>query len=190
MFSEAVESSIFKGVRSDNVSSFLDEAMPGLTAKVFRTYHATKVVDESLKASKLSPDDPDFVKKYVTKKANLEAAKMCNHKKKTPKNWQNSLIKMETRLKALKAKKREIRAKKTRKKETKIKRLEKAEERIKKLTTRIELKKTTKEYNLNTSLKSYIDPRVYYAWSKKVKYDWRLCYSKTLQRKFQWVESN
>jgi DNA topoisomerase-1 len=190
MFSEAAESSIFKGVRSDNVSSFLDEAMPGLTAKVFRTYHATKVVDESLKASKLSADDPDFMKKYVAKKANLEAAKTCNHKKKTPKNWQNSLNKMETRLKTLKAKKREIRAKKTRKKETKIKRLEKAEERIKKLTTRIELKKTTKEYNLNTSLKSYIDPRVYYVWSKKVKYDWRLCYSKTLQRKFQWVESN
>jgi DNA topoisomerase-1 len=189
-FSEVAESSIFKGVRSDNVSSFLDEAMPGLTAKVFRTYHATKVVDESLKASKLTSDDPDFMKKYVAKKANLEAAKTCNHKKKTPKNWKKSLIKMETRLKTLKAKKREIRAKKTRKKETKIKRLAKADERIKKLTTRIELKKTTKEYNLNTSLKSYIDPRVYYAWSKKMRYDWRLCYSKTLQRKFQWVEYN
>jgi mRNA-degrading endonuclease YafQ of YafQ-DinJ toxin-antitoxin module len=99
-------------------------------------------------------------------------------------------MKMEARLTKLKAKKREIRAKKTRKKETKIKRLAKAEERIKKLTTQIKLKKTTKEYNLNTSLKSYIDPRVYYAWSKKVGYDWRLCYSKTLQRKFQWVETN
>jgi DNA topoisomerase-1 len=189
-FSATAKSSIFKGVRSDNVSSFLDEAMPGLTAKVFRTYHATKVVEESLKASKLSADDPDFMKKYVAKKANLEAAKTCNHKKKIPKNWKNSLMKMELRLKTLKKKKRVIRAKKTRKKETKIKRLKKAEERIKKLKTRIELKKTTKEYNLNTSLKSYIDPRVYYAWSKKTGYDWRLCYSKTLQRKFQWVEAN
>jgi DNA topoisomerase-1 len=190
MFSDAAESSIFKGVRSDNVSNFLDEAMPGLTAKVFRTYHATKVVDESLKASKLSADDPDFMKKYVAKRANLEAAKTSNHKKKISKNWQNSLMKMETRLTKLKAKKREIRAKKTRKKETKIKRLAKAEERIKKLKTQIKLKKTTKEYNLNTSLKSYIDPRIYYKWSKKVGYDWRLCYSKALQRKFQWVESN
>jgi len=189
-FSATGESSIFKGVRSDNVSSFLDEAMPGLTAKVFRTYHATKVVDESLKASKLSVDSPDFMKKYVVKRANLAAAKTCNHKKKTSKNWKNSLLKMELRLKTLKKKKREIRAKKTRKKETKIKRLKKAEERIKKLTTRIDLKKTTKEYNLNTSLKSYIDPRVYYAWSKKTGYDWRLCYSKTLQRKFQWVEAD
>jgi DNA topoisomerase-1 len=99
-------------------------------------------------------------------------------------------MKMETRLTKLKTKKREVRAKKTRKKETKIKRLAKAEERIKKLTTQIKLKKMTKEYNLNTSLKSYIDPRVYYAWSKKVGYDWRLCYSRTLQRKFQWVETN
>ncbi|MEM2102393.1 MAG: DNA topoisomerase I, partial [Candidatus Bathyarchaeia archaeon] len=47
----------------------------------------------------------------------------------------------------------------------------------------------TKEYNLRTSLKSYIDPRVYYRWGKKVDFDWKLYYPKTLQRKFSWVES-
>lgn len=182
-------SSMFKGVRSENVSSFLGEAMPGLTAKVFRTYHATKIVDESLRKADFSEEDQDYLKKYAATMANLEAARACNHKKKVPKNWRNSLIRMEERLKKLSEKKGEIRAKKTGKKETKVRRLEKAEERIRELRTRIETKKATKEYNLNTSLKSYIDPRIYYEWSKRVGYDWRLCYTKTLQRKFQWVES-
>lgn len=189
-FSADAESAIFKGVRSDNVSSFLGEAMPGLTAKVFRTYHASQVVDESLKTSNISRDDPAFLKKHAAKMANLEAAKTCNHKKKAPKNWETSLKKMAERLNRLKEKRQEIRVKKTRKEETKMRRLKKAEERVMKLETRIELKKATKEYNLNTALKSYIDPRIYYKWGKKVEYDWRLCYSKALQRKYQWVESS
>jgi DNA topoisomerase-1 len=189
-FSADAESAIFKGVRSDNVSGFLSEVMPGLTAKVFRTYHASKVVEESLKASKISRDDPTFMKMHTAKMANLEAAKTCNHKKKAPKNWETSLTKMGDRLTKLKARREEIRVTKTRKEETKIRRLKKADERIKKLETRIELKKATKEYNLNTALKSYIDPRIYYHWGKQVEYDWQLCYSKALQRKYQWVETS
>lgn len=188
--SAEAESSIFKGVRSDNVSGFLDEAMPGLTAKVFRTYHATRIVDESLNKTSLSGDAPEFLKKYVATMANLEAAKACNHKKKVPKNWKNSLTRMEERLRKLREKKREIKAKKTGKKETKAQRLERVEERMREIETRIETKKATKEYNLNTSLKSYIDPRAYYEWGKRVEYDWKRYYSKTLQRKFQWVEAS
>ena len=47
----------------------------------------------------------------------------------------------------------------------------------------------TKDYNLNTSLKSYIDPRIYFDWAEKVDYDWTSFYSKTLQKKFSWLES-
>jgi DNA topoisomerase-1 len=188
-FSAAVKSAIFKGVRSDNVSSFLDEVMPGLTAKVFRTYHATQIVEGSLRSAKATSQDPDFVKKHAAKMANLEAAKACNHKKKISTNWPASLLKMKTRLKKLRVRKREIRAQNTRKKETKIRRLHKINERIKKLRLQIKLKEATKEYNLNTSLKSYIDPRTYYRWSETVEYDWRLIYSKSLQRKYRWIET-
>jgi DNA topoisomerase-1 len=187
-FSSTAKSAIFKGVRSENVSNFLDEVMSGLTAKVFRTYHATQIVDKSLRTAKVTPQDPDFVKKYVAKMANLEAAKACNHKKKISKNWRASFLKMKTRLKRLRARKRQIRAQKTRNKETKIRRLRKIDERINKLRLQIKLKAATKEYNLNTSLKSYIDPRTYYRWSESIKYDWRQIYSKSLQRKFCWVE--
>jgi hypothetical protein len=69
-----------------------------------------------------------------------------------------------------------------------MKMTEKEEENIKKLELKIETMKETKYYNLNTSLKSYIDPRIYWEWSKKVNFDWKKYYPKTLQRKFSWIE--
>jgi len=166
------KSPIFKGVRSQNVSQFLDEAMAGLTAKVFRTYHASKVVRDYLSKAEVSRDDPEYVKKITATLANLEAAITCNHKKKPPKNWRESLAKRMETLERLKAKK-----------------TEKSKEAVKALNLKIKVMKKTKDYNLRTSLKSYIDPRVYYNWGKEIDYDWKLYYPKTLQKKFSWIET-
>jgi DNA topoisomerase-1 len=57
-----------------------------------------------------------------------------------------------------------------------------------KLQADYDIAKTTRAWNLGTSLKSYIHPRVVYDWCRKVDMDWRSVYSKTLQRKFTWVE--
>ena len=111
---------IFKGVRSDNVSAFLDESVPGLSAKVFRTYHATKIVKGELRKANVSKESHELEKKYVATIANLEAAKACNHKKKIPKNWRETLNRMRQRLKGYKEKRNEIRANITRKRSTKI----------------------------------------------------------------------
>ena len=105
--------------------------------------------------------------------ANLEAAIICNHKRKLPKNWENSLAKKMERLKVLQTRK-----------------TKKSAEAVKAAKIRIKTMKATREYNLGTSLRSYIDPRLYYRWGKKVDFDWKLYYSKTLQRKFSWVEKN
>ncbi|MDI6847836.1 MAG: hypothetical protein QMD23_06910 [Candidatus Bathyarchaeia archaeon] len=59
---------------------------------------------------------------------------------------------------------------------------------IDKLKLRIETQKETRDYNLATSLKSYIDPRIYCEWGKQVDYDWRRYYPETLRRKFSWIE--
>lgn len=170
-FMAEAKSAIFAGVRSSNVSQFLDEILPGLTAKVFRTYHATKVVENYLDKSETTEDDPDYVKKTTAKLANLEAAIVSNHKKQVSKSYKSSLEKKKERLKKLKQKK-----------------TEKAKEKVKEVKAQIDLMKKSKDYNLTTSLKSYIDPRVYYKWFKEVDYDWRKYYSKSLQRKFSWVE--
>ena len=59
---------------------------------------------------------------------------------------------------------------------------------IEKATLQIEAKELTRDYNLGTSLKSYVDPRVYYEWGRDVEYDWRNYYSSMLEKKFSWVD--
>ncbi|MEM2915380.1 MAG: hypothetical protein QXH91_08305 [Candidatus Bathyarchaeia archaeon] len=71
----------------------------------------------------------------------------------------------------------------------KAQKTKKSKEAIEELKLKIQIAKKTKDYNLRTSLKSYIDPRVYYNWGLKVDYDWKLYYPKTLQKKFSWVET-
>jgi len=126
-------SSIFEGVRSDRVNEFLGEVVPGLSAKVFRTYHASMVVGEYLKTAKVSKDDPGYVKKNVATMANLEAAIVCNHKRKLPKNWENSLAKKMGHLKVLQARK-----------------TKKSAEAVKAAKMRISTMKATRDYNLGT----------------------------------------
>jgi len=170
-FIAEAKSSIFNGVRSENISLFLSEVMPGLTAKVFRTYHASKVVREFLESAEVSKSDPDYEKKNVATMANLQAAIECNHKRKLPKKWRESLMKKEERL-------RKLRSQKTKR----------SKEALKMLEVKIKTMRATRDYNLGTSLKSYIDPRIYYRWGRKVNFDWKLYYPKTLQRKFSWVD--
>ncbi len=160
------DAQIFEGVNSTHVNAFLSGIVPGLSAKVFRTYHATRTVEEALK-SKDVRSAPDLDKLYFAKEANLAAAKYCNHKRTPPKTWEESLKKKEQKLEEYRAKGKEAMAQKTQKD--------------------IELTKETKEYNLNTSMKNYIDPRIYKAWCDFVGLDWEKLYSKSLQRKFSWV---
>lgn len=178
-FIGSANSSVFSGVNSSNAKAFLEEVAKGFSPKVFRTYHATKAVSDTLSRSEVKADDPLYVKKFEATMANLEAAKECNHKRTLPKNWEQSLARMEERLRALRGKEEAGKTGKHR---------ERMLERVKELEMRIQLRKETRDYNLNTSLKSYIDPRVYYRWGRKVDFDWRDYYSKTLQKKFAWVE--
>jgi len=172
-FTQESKSTIFEGVNGDKVTAFLSEVMPGLTAKVFRTFHASNVVDGFLKGSDVSKSSEEYKKLHVATMANLEAAIVCNHKRKPPKNWEESLAKKVERLKKLNAKGTE-----SAKKQAKI------------LYYRILAVKETKDYNLRTSLKSYIDPRIYYTWGRKVDFDWKLYYPTVFQKKFSWVETN
>jgi DNA topoisomerase-1 len=159
---------VFHHIDSAMVNQYLSSIVPGLTAKVFRTYHATAVADEALRSRDLRAAD-DLDKLYHEKEANLRAAIFCNHQRTPPKTWEESLKKKEQKLADAKA--REKRGSK----------------RLKKLQMEINFYKRTKNYNLNTSLKNYIDPRLVKAWCDEVGLDWAKIYSKSLQRKFSWV---
>lgn len=177
---------IFKGIRSERVNAFLGEVMPGLTAKVFRTYHASRVVRKYLAGSKVRPEDPEFEKDYAAKMANLEAAVICYHKRKLPKNWKESLQRKEEQLRAMKEKLREVKARPRSKRRTRM--IKNLKEKIRKAELKVKLAMATRDYNLATSLKSYIDPRYYVRWAKGVSHDWKRIYPKTLQRKFTWAK--
>ena len=53
--------------------------MPGLTAKVFRTYNASYTMSNLLKKMELTGTIPEKVKNYND--ANREVAILCNHKR-------------------------------------------------------------------------------------------------------------
>ncbi|MCW4034023.1 MAG: hypothetical protein NWF03_01520, partial [Candidatus Bathyarchaeota archaeon] len=110
-FSENTDAALFDGVGSSQVSEFLDEVMTGLSAKVFRTLYATDAVKTKLDKTPVTPEEPEYVKKYVATMANLEAAKVCNHKRTISKTWNSSLQKKKDRLVVLQKRAKSAQAK-------------------------------------------------------------------------------
>jgi DNA topoisomerase-1 len=78
---------LFPDVDSHDVNAFLSEIMPGLSAKVFRTHHATLKVEETLEGSGVQAQSPEYEKWLAVNLANLSAAEFCNHTKKAGVNW-------------------------------------------------------------------------------------------------------
>jgi len=184
---------IFEDITSSKVNKFLrsidKENVPNLTAKVFRTYIATAIVKKHLSEPilKVNKNENEFKKVYVAKIANLQAAITCNHKKGIdPKNpaskkaWEKFEQSLENKKEKIKQLQLEL-------KEKKWKKLRK-EQRMQKLEFQLRLQKETRDYNLGTSLRNYIDPRVFKSWCDYIDLDWKKIYTSTLQTKFKWIE--
>jgi DNA topoisomerase-1 len=178
-FSKRSEGYLFEGINSRRVSRFLSQNMEGLTAKVFRTWRCTQTVRRSLDNCGAKKEDADFVKQYCARIANLEAAKIANHKRKIPPNFEERLAKKEGKLRELEETLKE-KKKEGAKTEACRKRLEKAK-------LDVFLTRETKEYNLGTSLKSYIDPFAYVRWASRIDFSLEKFYPLTLRKKFSWA---
>jgi len=180
-FSGTCKEYLFEGIDSKRVTRFLSEVMEGLTAKVFRTWRCTKTVRESLAKCKVKKEDPDYEKQHCAKLANLEAAMVANHKRKIPANFDERIAKKQARLEELEAKLKE--------KEAQGKKTDAAVKSVEKAKRDLKLSKETKEYNLGTSLKSYIDPMVYVEWASKIDFPVDKFYPKALRNKYSWALS-
>lgn len=203
---------IFGNITSRHVNVYYSSIVKGLTAKVFRTYLATAVVKKYLVEHDNMKGKTANEKLYHAKLANLEAAMMCNHKRTIPKTFEESLQKKRDSLKKrgkekawektkLILKKVEASTPKTdtqkKSKEKRIKTLNdqvkkqkiKHKERLEKLELQINLSERTRDYNIGTSLRNYIDPRVFKAWTDEVGAEWEKLYTAALQKKFLWVKS-
>jgi DNA topoisomerase-1 len=236
---------IFPDIGSRNINSFLSRIQEGLSAKVFRTHHATEAVRQSLAEANVRASDPEYRKWKAVSMANLEAAILCNHTKKDTGNWEPRKQRYEERLDKARARKAKYEADLAERKEKlqvllveaaskraiaqaavdkvdpgQASRLEKAQanyERVRaryekrvarakeliataqrrvrraersagKIQAQMTLAYHKRTWNLNTSLKSYIDPRVYVRWGEQVEYDvLEKYYPKALRRKFAWA---
>lgn len=191
-------SQIFEGITSSKVNAFLrsidSKNLPGLTAKVFRTFITTNVVRETLAKppfNRIDKMSSEAEKIYAVKIANLNAAITCNHKKGIdPKNpasvkaiqkFNDSVAKKEETIGKLRSELDSDRSKT----ESQVRRIK---DRLERIELQLKLQKETRDYNLGTSLRNYIDPRVIAAWLLYVDLDWKKVYTATLQRKFRWVE--
>lgn len=189
---------IFDGITSNKVNSFLrtldSKSVPGLTAKVFRTYITTTTVREALanSSAKVNKQSSEPQKIYIAKMANLKAAITCNHKKGIDPNNPASKKTLERFEISIKSKEDTIRKLKddiaTKKWKTDLQK-NRLEARLEKVQVQLKLQKETRDYNLGTSLRNYIDPRVMRAWLEYVQLDWKKIYTATLQRKFMWVDT-
>ena len=203
---------IFDGITSRHVNAYYSTIVKGLSAKVFRTYLASNVVTKYLRNCNDVKSESDMKKLFHAKLANLDAAIMCNHKRTIPKNFEASLQKKRDTLKNVESaspwknseeslKKAESKNVKTEKqKEAKKERIKKLKnmikkqktkhvERIEKLELQVSLSEKTRDYNLGTSLRNYIDPRIFKTWTDEVGGDWEKLYTSALQKKFLWVKN-
>ncbi len=178
-YADSCKEYLFEGIDSGKVARFFAEKMKGLTAKVFRTWRCTTTVDAYLKDCRTKKEDPEHVKKFCAKMANLEAAKVANHKRKIPARFDDRLAAKEAKLRELQTDLK-VKAGEGKKTDALLKRIDKNK-------LDVDLTKATREFNLGTSLKSYIDPVTYVRWANHVEFDLDKFYPKTLKNKYSWA---
>ncbi|XP_046703332.1 DNA topoisomerase I, mitochondrial isoform X4 [Silurus meridionalis] len=195
------EDDLFDRISTIYLNKKLNEAMPGLTAKVFRTFNASTTLQEQL--GKLTIDDMTVEEKLLAyNRANRAVAILCNHQRAAPKTFEKSMLALQEKIKKKKeevekAKKELKQAKKDHKEqpsEKSKKLVEKKENALKRLSEqlkKLKLQETDREENkviaLGTSKLNYLDPRITVAWCKKHNVPVEKIYNKTHRAKFAWA---
>ena len=161
-------------------------------------------IDDKAMRQKLGDQEKKYREKLATAEKKLQEAEQQLHRAeqqleeaaKDPNKALNSLKKRVDAAKKATKKRRELSRKvKNDYVITSLKLKKQLEERkrrnreaVERIRLQVEAQEMTRDYNLGTSLKNYVDPRIYYDWGKQVKFDWRSYYPATLQKKFSWIE--
>ena len=193
---------LFNLVIPHMLNQYLGNMMEGLTAKVFRTFNASKLFYNELndinkhieKIGKIEPDDSNKINLILDmyNKANVKVAILCNHQKNISKSFNEQIDSMDGKIKELKKKKKKLEEeKKLIKDKDKIKKLNEKINKIKEKMVGAEnkkdLKMELKNLSLTTSKTNYIDPRITIAFFKKHKLPLEKIFSQTLRDKFFWA---
>merc|ERR1719273_2887641 len=193
---------LFDRLNTSILNEYLSSLMPGLTAKVFRTYNASITLQEQLK--ELTDEDDNLAAKVLSyNRANRAVAILCNHQRAVPKTHDKSMgtlkDKIELKKEAVEKAEKEFKAMKKAFKaksggeaskanlEKKKKAVERAMEQLNKLETQAVDKEENKTIALGTSKLNYLDPRISVAWCKKFDVPIEKVYTKTHRDKFTWA---
>ncbi|KAM9376105.1 DNA topoisomerase I, mitochondrial [Pholidichthys leucotaenia] len=194
---------LFDRLNTTLLNKHLSSLMPGLTAKVFRTYNASITLQQQLKEL-TNKSDTEAEKLLSYNRANRAVAILCNHQRAPPKTFEQSManlqIKIDARKEQLALAKSEL---KQAKKEAKTKGdtdaklqalVEKKKVAVKRCEAQLlkmELQLTDREENkqiaLGTSKLNYLDPRISVAWCKNMEVPVEKIYNKTQRDKFAWA---
>ncbi|KEH16475.1 putative DNA topoisomerase [Medicago truncatula] len=196
--------SLFDMLDTNKLNTHLKELMPGLTAKVFRTFNASITLDDKLNKD---TKDGDVAEKIVVyNHANKEVAIICNHQRSVSKSHSQQMTKLNEKIDELQADLKELkvdldRARKgkppTKSSDGKSKRnltpeaLEKkitqTNAKIEKMQRDMRTKEDLKTVALGTSKINYLDPRITVAWCKRHEVPIEKMFTKSLLAKFAWA---
>ncbi|TMW56217.1 hypothetical protein Poli38472_008865 [Pythium oligandrum] len=95
---------VFNELSTSELNKHLSSLMPGLTAKVFRTYNASVTLEQELPHTIDPNGTMESAPKVVTyNDANRKVAILCNHQRTVPKGFDEALEKMNDQLDQLKS---------------------------------------------------------------------------------------
>lgn len=102
---------LFDRLQTPMLNKFLGEQMPGLTAKVFRTFNASTTLQQQL--DELTDPEGNVTAKFLQyNRANRAVAILCNHQRAAPKTFdkqmENLVNKLKDKKKAMKDCKKEV----------------------------------------------------------------------------------
>ncbi|XP_043659927.1 DNA topoisomerase 1 isoform X5 [Drosophila teissieri] len=177
---------LFDRLNTQVLNEHLKELMEGLTAKVFRTYNASKTLQSQLDLlTDPSATVPEKLLAY--NRANRAVAILCNHQRSVPKSHEKSMENLKEKIKAKREAIKKCEAEYHSRDEKKGKQLERLKDQLKKL----ELQETDRDENktiaLGTSKLNYLDPRISVAWCKKNDVPIEKIFNKTQRTKFLWA---
>uniref|UniRef100_A0A1J3GSM1 DNA topoisomerase I n=1 Tax=Noccaea caerulescens TaxID=107243 RepID=A0A1J3GSM1_NOCCA len=195
---------LFDELDTSKLNAHLKELMPGLTAKVFRTYNASITLDAMLSKETRDGEVPEKV--VVYQQANKEVAIICNHQRTVSKSHGAQIEKLAVKVEELREQIKELdidldRAKKgrtplmgsdgKRKRNLTPEALEKkimqTNVKIEKMERDMKTKEDMKTVALGTSKINYMDPRISVAWCKRHDVPIEKIFNKSLLAKFAWA---
>ncbi|KAK4254398.1 hypothetical protein QN277_009785 [Acacia crassicarpa] len=193
---------LFDKLDTSKLNAHLKELMPGLTAKVFRTFNASFTLDDMLTKDTKDGDVAEKIGVYQI--ANKQVAIICNHQRSVSKSHTAQMSKLTEKITELQGVLKEFKTDLDRVKKGKSplksaerkrnltpealeKKIAQTSAKIEKMRRDMKTKEDLKTVALGTSKINYLDPRITVAWCKRHEVPIEKIFNKSLLAKFAWA---